>query len=334
VNAQRDGERTLLEKNAIGAIPSLTLNRSLSQNFFQERQALLKRRLMQVLKSEEKKLKRLGEKLKVEKEEIGGKEHFKKIGELMKYNLAVLQRGGSSCVITDFEGREMNVELDPTLSPKENMDACFQRYRKLKKREKVIEDRLAIQKRKLLLVRRLIEEVQRDDRLDLTHPPGALFKSYQTASLGKRFLNRLQGVTGEPRGKDVQRQSRFLRLSSRSGKSLLVGRNAAENEELTLRFARGNDLWFHAESKAGSHVILQYEREGEFLEEDIIDAAQLALHFSALKRQGRGNILYTRCKYVRKPKGTLPGVVSYYNEKTRWTNLDEELLKKLLSPAE
>ena len=326
-----DEERVPLEKTAGKNILSFTLNRSLSQDFFQERQQLLKRQLLQVIKSEEKKLKRLGEKLRIEKEEIGEKERFKKIGELMKYNLAMIPKGGVYCTLTDFDGLEMNVELDPALSQKENMDAYFKKYRKLKKREEVIEDRLAVQKRKLGLVERLIEKVQKDASTDLAHAPAGLIDSLGTVSLGKRFLNRLQGVTGEPGGRVVQKPRRFLELSSRSGKRILVARNAAENEELTLRYARGNDLWFHAESYTGSHVILQYEREGEFLEEDITDAAQLALYFSALKRQGRGNILYTRCKYVRKMKGAPPGMVSYYNEKTRWITLDEAFLKDLLS---
>ena len=134
--------------------------------------------------------------------------------------------------------------------------------------------------------------------------------------------------------RQVFKKERFLQFSSRSGKRILVGRNALENEELSLRMARGKDLWFHAEAVSGSHVVLFYEKEGDFLEEDIIDAGSLALYFSKLRKEKRGNVHYTPCKYIRKPKGSKPGKIIYHNEKTKWVVLESEILSKLIKPME
>ena len=122
-----------------------------------------------------------------------------------------------------------------------------------------------------------------------------------------------------------------MEFTTRSGKKILVGRNARSNEELSINAARGNDMWFHVESGSGSHVILRYEKRGSFHAEDIIDAAILALYFSKLRKEKKGDVVYTFCKYVKKPKNSKTGVVTYYNNKTRFISLDTEVLTGLLT---
>jgi len=325
-------QRIPLEKSALKVVPSLSLNRSLSQEFFSDRQQLMRNMLIRLLRTEQRKQKRLGEKLARERDEMAQKDKYKLFGELIKYNLASVPKGKSAVLLRDFEGREVRVALNPALDPKENMSAYFRKYRKLKKREEIIGERIAEQERKLGMVKSLMDELERPGRIDLRQPAGTILGSIEDGALGRRVLRRIRDLSEGKRGE--QSRTGFLKCDSRSGKGILVGRNARENDELTLRIARGNDLWFHAESVPGSHVILKYEKVGQFLEEDIEDAAQLALHFSALRREGNGNIIYTRRKYVNKPKGASAGVVVYRNEKSRWVSLDSELVSRLLARAE
>ncbi len=325
----------VLSEKKIRTFPALPISAALSQEFFMEREQALKKDILRVLRSEEKKLLKLDLKLTSEKEEIEQKERYRNIGEIIKYNLSMIPKGVRSASVRDFHDGEVLVELDPVLSPKKNMEAYFQKYRKLKKREKVIDANLSAQKEKLSIIHRLMGIAQEEGRISLLSSPENLFKSIDTSLLGKRFLLKLDHLRRkflEPNKKRDVGRGRYLQFTSRSGKRILVGRSAEENEEISLRVARGNDLWFHAESVPGSHVILQYEGNGQFLEEDINDAAQLALYFSKMRREEKGNVQYTRCKYLRKSTPRTPGMVTFYNEKTKWTTLDQQILSELLRP--
>ena len=114
------------------------------------------------------------------------------------------------------------------------------------------------------------------------------------------------------------------------GKTILVGRNARENDELTVRIARGNDLWFHVETGSGSHVILRYDRSDGFQDADIVDAAMLALYFSNYRNEKSGDVVYTQRKYIRKPKNKPAGYVTYHNNKTKHILVDQAVLDRLL----
>jgi len=312
------------------------LNKELSRDFFNERERILQKNILKILRAEEKKVLRLNQKLLFEKEEIIDKDKYRKIGELIKYNLSQLPRGASSAVLVDFNGEKVTIELNPGLNPGENMNAYFKKYKKLKKGGEIIDEKIRLQKKKLDLVLNLKREIKHGNIvLDLNHCPVLIFKDFDISILGKRFLLRLERFHEASTGKTIkpdQGKSTFLQFVSRTGKRILVGRTAEGNEELSLKIARGNDLWFHAESAAGSHVILCYEKNGIFQEQDIMDAAVLALYFSKLRKEKKGSVQYTLRKYLRKPKNAKPGMVIYYNEKTKWVTLAPDILSSLLKP--
>jgi len=108
-----------------------------------------------------------------------------------------------------------------------------------------------------------------------------------------------------------------------------VGRNARENEELSLKFAKSDDLWLHAQGTPGSHVVVRLEKGSDPPPETIKDAATLALLYSDLKKSGKGEVIYTRRKYVRKAKGQPPGTVTVTQEKAIFVTLDKTRLQAL-----
>src|SRR5207302_8865314 len=97
----------------------------------------------------------------------------------------------------------------------------------------------------------------------------------------------------------------FRAFRSSSGARILVGRNARANDELTLKWARGNDLWLHARGVQGSHVIVPEPGEAPD-SRTLADAALLAAHFSSARNAGDAEVAWTRRKHVRKAKGAAP----------------------------
>jgi predicted ribosome quality control (RQC) complex YloA/Tae2 family protein len=131
------------------------------------------------------------------------------------------------------------------------------------------------------------------------------------------------------RRKDDAPRLPFRKFISQSGAPILVGRSARDNDALTLRVARGNDLWLHARGMQGAHVIVP--GAGESPDSRALgDAALLAAHFSSARGQDGVEVAWTRCKYVRKPKGSAPGSVIVTQEKVLRVRLDEARLASLL----
>ena len=121
----------------------------------------------------------------------------------------------------------------------------------------------------------------------------------------------------------------YRSFRSRSGAPILVGRGARDNDALTLRIARGNDVWLHARGATGAHVVIP--GAGESPDSDTLgDAALLAAHFSSYRGQDGVEVAWTRRKHVRKPKGAAAGSVIVTQEKTLRVRLDEARLAELL----
>ena len=96
-----------------------------------------------------------------------------------------------------------------------------------------------------------------------------------------------------------------------------MGRNNKENDYLTFRFARPEDLWFHAQDVPGSHVVLRRkEKKKEPSHNAIREAAQVAAHFSKARGAKKVPVIYTMAKYVKKPKRGKPGLALVEREKT------------------
>jgi len=111
--------------------------------------------------------------------------------------------------------------------------------------------------------------------------------------------------------------------------AIYVGRNARENDELTFGVARSDDLWLHAHGTPGSHVVVRLEKGAEVPKESLHDAAMLALLYSDLKKSGKGDVIYTRRKWVKKAKGQAPGAVIVTQEKSLRVSLEKTRLDLL-----
>ena len=100
------------------------------------------------------------------------------------------------------------------------------------------------------------------------------------------------------------------------GFTILVGKGARENDELTLKYAKKDDLWLHAKDVTGSHVVLKHQSNKPFPSQVIDKAAQLAAFYSKRKTDSLCPVIVTPKKYIRKPKGLPPGMVHVDKEET------------------
>ena len=120
------------------------------------------------------------------------------------------------------------------------------------------------------------------------------------------------------------------RYRSRDGLEIWVGRNDAGNDHLSTRLARGNDLFFHLDGAPGSHVILRTEGSSDPPQESLLDACELAVHFSKQKNATRADVHIVPIKQVKKPKGAKPGLVWVTGGRSLHLRREEARLRRLL----
>jgi predicted ribosome quality control (RQC) complex YloA/Tae2 family protein len=245
---------------------------------------------------------------------------YARYGELIKANLNAIEKGAERITVVDYFDEtlpDVTIPLDSAKSPQGNMDDYFRKHRKYLTADKELTPRIAQAEREL---RRLREELLAIEHGTWSPPaatPAAPRATVQTAALKRR-----------PSG-DAQRHGPFRRFVSTDGLPIFVGRNAQENDELTFGLAKSDDLWLHARGTPGSHVVVRLGKGAEPPVETLRDAATLALLYSDLKKSGKGEVVYTRRKWVKKAKGQAPGAVTITQEKSLYVNLDKARLDAL-----
>jgi predicted ribosome quality control (RQC) complex YloA/Tae2 family protein len=149
----------------------------------------------------------------------------------------------------------------------------------------------------------------------------------------------LLASVGQPHSKSTSKTSKSRGTQERlpyreftvfSGRPARVGRTARDNDILTLRHAKPDDLWLHVRNAPGSHVVVPMGRKEDPHPRLLIDAAHLAVHFSSLKGQSDVEVLYTRRRYVQKRKGASPGTVRLIKEKSITLRVEEDRILKIL----
>ena len=274
------------------------------------------------LRSQKTKAQRLVTNLQAKRETAKKAEQIRHQGELLKAHMGEMHKGMTEITIPDYaatDGCPARIELNPRLSPAENLERYFRRYRKAKTSAVGIDEQIAAAEEHIhqleVIARKLAELTSLEELLQLEE---------QAAEEGLAPLRRERPA--RPRRRDPMAPTRF---SSTDGMDLLVGRNKLQNDHLVLHLARGNDMWLHAQAVQGSHVVIRVPRGKSVPKETLLDAANLALHFSKGRKSGSGHVAYAQCKHVRKPKGSPPGYFTYSNNKSLHITLDPVRLERI-----
>ncbi|MGB2989937.1 MAG: NFACT family protein [Candidatus Zixiibacteriota bacterium] len=256
-----------------------------------------------------KRLKARAKKIEDDRAQAERSEEFKRCGELLMLNKENVKKGLSSVRLTDVfepESPEVEVSLDPKHSATRNAQIYFKKYKKAKDALSIIEKRRSEtedQVGKLEQIRDHLDTANRNVDLEAI----------------RRSLTQL-GFLKEPKpraAKGKQKEFSGRMFLTKSGCEILVGRNNKENDYLTFKFARPDDLWFHAQDVPGSHALLRKkEKKTEPSPSEIKEAAQVAAYFSKARGEKKAAVIYTQAKYVRKPKRGKPGLALVEREKS------------------
>lgn len=247
---------------------------------------------------------------------------YGRYGELIKANLAQINKGDDHIEVTDYFDEVLppiSIPLDSTKSAQGNMDDYFRKHRKYLAAERELKPRIERAEHHVSQLR--------DELKDVEHE--AWRPSDQPSS--PRVHTQITQVTAETRRPTIDRQVPFRRFISADGLPIFVGRNARENDELTFGLAKSEDLWLHARGTPGSHVVVRLAKGSDLPFETLRDAATLALLYSDLKKSGKGEVIYTRRKWVKKAKGQATGAVIVTQEKSLHISLDKVRLEALKS---
>lgn len=263
---------------------------------------------------------RRAEALQKDLDKAGRYRDYARYGELLKTNLARMKKGDVQVTVVDYFDPalpELTLPLDPAKGPQANMDDYFKKHRKCLAAEREVRPRIAQTEAEIARLRQEQRAIEEGSWQPATAPG--------TTRDGRR--------PAEPRAAGPARSGPYRRFTSADGLPIYVGRNAKENDELTFKFAHSDDLWLHARGMPGSHVVVRLEKGAEPPPETIRDAATLALQYSDLKKSGKGEVIYTRRKWVKKLKGQPPGTVAVTQEKSVYVQLDRVRLERLKESA-
>ena len=258
-------------------------------------------------------------------------EEYRIKGELLKGVLHRVHMGDEEVRTVDYESdKEVAIELDRTLTPAGNMRRYFNRYQKERRREKETRRRLGILDQEL----RSLEELRGDfESLLSAEPPDP--EGIRSFALPARIRRAVASVPGRTsaRREAGKIPGRLLprRFQTETGLEIWVGRSDAGNDYLTTRMARGNDLFFHLEDSPGSHVVLRTEGRQDPPSGALVDACELAVHFSRMSGVDRADIRVASIKHVKKPSGAKPGLVFVLRGKTVHLRREPQRLQRLLA---
>ena len=231
------------------------------------------------------------------------RDKYRIYGELINtYGYNIKEGENSLTALNYYTNEEINIPLDSSLSPSENAVKYFNRYNKLKRtyeattiQLKETEDEIAhLESVATSLDIAVSEEDLSQLKMELADS-GYIKKTYNT--------NKKIKVTSKP----------FHYISS-DGYDIYVGKNNYQNDELTFKFAKGDDFWFHAKGMAGSHVILKTngKKQEEIPDRAFEEAASLAAYYSKGQSQDKVEVDYVLKKEIKKPAAAKPGFVVYY----------------------
>ncbi len=277
----------------------------------------LRRRILHALRREMRRLDRKQEKLSEELARAREAAELGRSGELLKGALGRVRRGASEIAVADpATGEEVRIALDPALGPAQNLERIFQRQRKAVRglaRAGAAQDAVAAERARFASLEAEVEECA-DDPARLAQ----LSSRSDVAALIQRE------APAEPRRAPVHRTSLHLagrevpsRLAPRRYRTsgdleIWVGRSDEGNDFLTTRLAAGRDLFLHVEATPGSHVILRTGGRSDPPSEALLDACELAVHFSRLREADSVDVHVVPIRNVRKPKGAKPGLVTVH----------------------
>ncbi|MBX3475911.1 MAG: DUF814 domain-containing protein [Planctomycetes bacterium] len=259
----------------------------------------------------------------------------KMLGELLKTVLHTVQQGDTKATASDFEtGAEVEIALDPTLTPAQNLEKYFKSYHKGLVGTNMLGQQLEITQSHVADLRVLMAELEacRDiDSLRAYAARPAVRTIFKKHFAEEGTTRRQRPPKKKPQKKEIPARLLPKRYLTSDGLEVWVGRSDEGNDYLTTKLANGNDLFFHVEGYPGSHTILRVDGKKDAPQESLLEASELAVQFSKMKDATKAVVHIAPIKHVHKPKDAKPGLVYVNKGSTLQLRRDPKRLERILN---
>jgi len=222
--------------------------------------------------------------------------YWQACAEAIKPNLHQLIPGQTELITVDYldpELKEIVVPLMPDKSPRQNLDYYLKKYRKARTGHSIITLNLERTAAEIDAIQLLITRLESGEDIDLEIDSGVKDLKQSISALDKLLHLRI--------GEDWH---------------IYIGRKARENDFVTTKVGKPQDWWFHSRIYRGAHVLLRNYKKQEPQPDLVAICASLAAWYSSAKFSVNVPVDYTQIRYVRKPRGSAPGYVTYSNYRT------------------
>ena len=267
---------------------------------------------------------RIQRKLAIQEKELEAtfdRERLRQLGDIVTANIHRIVKGQTVVTCEDFYDEEMteiDIPISPILSPQQNAAKFYKDYAKLKTAEKELTKQIALGEEELHYLKSVLEELNRAET------DGELEEIRQELQSG----GYLKADSGRRKMKIAK--SKPMVFTSTDGYPIYVGRNNRQNDELTFRAARKDDIWCHASKVHGSHVIISCG--GTTPPDDTVtQACQLAAYYAETTGGQNIPVDVTSVKQVKKLSGAKPGMVIYHTYRTVIVNPYREIVVDALN---
>lgn len=229
---------------------------------------------------------------------------FQLKGELLTTFLYQIEKGQTEVTLANYYDNDqpITISLDPALSPSQNAQKYYHKYNKLRNAINHIETQKQVAEAEIQYLESIQTQLNFAEPNELTDIREELIDQGYLKKQKQDKKKRSNNASAKPR-----------EFQTKEGNRILVGRNNKQNDQLTMRQANKNHYWFHTKDIPGSHVILESSNPSEA---EITQAAQLAAAYSKYSQSNNVPVDYTQVKHVKKPNGSKPGFVNYFEQKT------------------
>ena len=277
----------------------------------------VKQQASELIRRVENELQKNRQKLKKQEKELlatENAEEFRQKGELLTTFLHQVPNDQDQVILENYyTNQPITIALDKALTPNQNAQRYFKRYQKLKEAVKYLTDLIEETKATILYLES-VETVLNQAGLD------------EIAEIREELIQ--TGFIRRRQREKIQKRQKPEQYLASDGKTIIyVGRNNLQNEELTFKMARKEELWFHAKDIPGSHVVIS----GNLNPTDEVktDAAELAAYFSKGRLSNLVQVDMIEVKKLNKPTGGKPGFVTYTGQKTLRVTPDPEKIQSM-----
>ena len=277
----------------------------------------VKQQASELIRRVENELQKNRHKLKKQEKELlatDNAEEFRQKGELLTTFLHQVPNDQDQVILDNYyTNQPITITLDKALTPNQNAQRYFKRYQKLKEAVKYLTDLIEETKATILYLES-VETVLNQAGLE------------EIAEIREELIQ--TGFIRRKQREKIQKRKKPEQYLASDGKTIIyVGRNNLQNEELTFKMARKEELWFHAKDIPGSHVVISGNLDPS--DEVKTDAAELAAYFSQGRLSNLVQVDMIEVKKLNKPTGGKPGFVTYTGQKTLRVTPDPEKIASM-----